>query len=304
MKKIYVIIVTYNGMKWIEKCLKNLSASIVPLHPIIVDNYSSDSTVEFVKSNFPNVHLIETGENLGFGRANNVGIKYALDHNADGVFLLNQDAYIYPETVELLLPFMDEYGIVSPVHLDGTGTCFDRGFVNTLRMSSIMLPTLIEDLMLKKQDSTCIYDISFINAAAWLLSKRTLNKIGGFDPIFFHYGEDENYCQRVLYHGMKIGFVSSSFVCHDRDQKTLSTVYLQKYKERAFLIECMNVLSDTNLISFRFQLKQLFIALILFCLFKVEDAKFRFNLVKFIMKNKHEIRSHRNKDCKISANWL
>ena len=69
-----------------------------------------------------------------------------------------------------------------------------------------------------------IYDINFIQAAAWLLPKKTLLDIGGFDPVFFHYGEDDNYCQRVLYHNFKIGVVPNSFIRHDGTVKSPSQV--------------------------------------------------------------------------------
>lgn len=67
---IYVIIVTYNGMKWIPKCLQKLSASDVELHTVVVDNKSADDTVTFIQSHYPSIELIQTDENLGFGRAN------------------------------------------------------------------------------------------------------------------------------------------------------------------------------------------------------------------------------------------
>lgn len=304
MKKIFVIIVTYNGMKWIDKCLHSLTKSTIPLIPIIIDNNSTDETVEYIYSHFPEIHLINTGENLGFGKANNVGIKYALEHNADGVFLLNQDAYIFPDTIEKLLPFMDSYGIVSPIHLDGGGTRLDRGFINTLRMSPNMLPLLIEDLLLNRKCQSRIYEVPFINAAAWLLSKETLNKIGGFDPIFFHYGEDENYCHRILFHQMKVGFVSSSFVCHDRNQNTLSSVFLQKQNERFILVECMNILSEPYFLSYNFLFKQTIYVLILFCFFRKNKAMERFSLLFFLIKNKKRIKEHRVIDSKKTSNWL
>ncbi len=304
MKKIFVIIVTYNGMKWIDKCLTCLSASNVPLYPVVIDNCSTDNTVAFIQENHKNVHLIETGENLGFGRANNVGMKYALEQHADGVFLLNQDAYIYPDTIEKLLPFMDDYGIVSPVHLDGSGSLLDRGYLNTLKMSAEQTYRGFIEHMLFKKDTSEIFNVPFINAAAWLLSKETLNKVGGFDPIFFHYGEDENYCHRVLFHKMKIGFVSNSFVCHDRDQKNLTTIFKKNADLRSVLVDSMNILIEPVFLTSVFLGKQLVLILCLFFTFQWTKALCRYKILAYIMKMRSQILLHRNVDKQVKLNWI
>ena len=86
MKKVFVVIVTYNGVQWIRKCLQ--SCQDYPV--VVVDNQSTDATVEIIQNEFPKVHLIEESKNHGFGQANNIGISYALNKGADYVFLLNQ----------------------------------------------------------------------------------------------------------------------------------------------------------------------------------------------------------------------
>ena len=91
-KKIFVIIVTYKGHQWYERCFASLCNSEYPVQTIVIDNASNDGTVEYIRKYFPEIHLIESKENLGFGRANNIGMRYALDHGCDYVFLLNQDA--------------------------------------------------------------------------------------------------------------------------------------------------------------------------------------------------------------------
>ena len=96
--KIFAIVITYNGQKWYDRCFGSLSASETPVEIVVVDNASSDDTVGFIKERFPGVHLIESKENLGFAKANNIGIRYALDNDADFVFLLNQDAWIEKDT--------------------------------------------------------------------------------------------------------------------------------------------------------------------------------------------------------------
>ena len=124
---IYVIVVTYNGEKWIEKCINSVLASDADFRLIIIDNGSTDNTISIIKSFDSNlIELIQTGENLGFGKANNLGIELAYQNGADFFDLMNQDAWIYEDTVQKLINFYENYhnkveiGILSPIHLDGS----------------------------------------------------------------------------------------------------------------------------------------------------------------------------------------
>ncbi|CAG5072014.1 hypothetical protein DYBT9623_03953 [Dyadobacter sp. CECT 9623] len=213
MTKVYVVIVTYNGMAWIAKCLSNLDMSDVPYEAIIIDNNSNDGTYEFIEKNY-NHTLIQSGENLGFAKANNIGIKLALQKNAELVFLLNQDCYLYPSSLRVLMEVSNknkEYGILSPVHLNGVGSQLDFNFRDYMLRSK----TLIDDYVLGRL--SLIYPTQFVNAAAWMITGDCLRRVGGFDTmVFFHYGEDNNYCQRVLFHNFKIGIVPGAFAEHDR----------------------------------------------------------------------------------------
>lgn len=96
---VYIIIVTFNGMQWLSKCLE----STIPYPVIIVDNDSTDGTVDYIKKHYSEVKLFVNKENLGFGQANNIGISYALQHGAGYVFLLNQDAYLQKSAIGKLI---------------------------------------------------------------------------------------------------------------------------------------------------------------------------------------------------------
>ena len=223
----YIIIVTYNGMQWIETCLKSIPAG---LKTIIVDNNSTDGTPAFIKEQFAHCHLMEETKNLGFGQANNKGIAHALKENADAVFLLNQDAYINADCIdqlELTYKASSGYGILSPIHLDATGKKLDRQFSYYMDYDSNT--SFYSDAILK--DLKFIYEVPFVNAAGWFIPKSTLQKIGGFDPLFFHYGEDNNYCQRLKYHELKIGVVPNAFMIHDRENRKEQTI--QAYSPEA-----------------------------------------------------------------------
>lgn len=101
--KVFVIIVAFNGKRWYDRCFGSLRLSTIPVQTIVVDNASNDGSVEYIKERFSEIHLIASQENLGFGRANNMAMRYALDHGCDYVFLLNQDAWVETDTFERLI---------------------------------------------------------------------------------------------------------------------------------------------------------------------------------------------------------
>lgn len=242
--KVMVIIVTYNGYHWIDHCLGSLQRSSIPLDVVVIDNQSTDSTVTTIKQRFPEVQLVESTKNLGFGKANNLGLKKALDENYDYVFLLNQDAWIEPQTLEILINVHQQnstYGILSPVHLDKHKTNLDAKFAGFIGRNQN--PQFISDLVIRPTALKRVYCINFVNAAAWLISRSCLQKVGGFDPLFPHYGEDNDYVQRVHYHGFQVGFVPHAFVVHDRagyvKQPDMPRSLPKQYVER--LIQLKNI---------------------------------------------------------------
>lgn len=216
--KVYVVVVLYNGAKWVEKCFGSLKASNLPVEVIAVDNASSDEGVKILKNSFKGVTLIRAGSNLGFGKANNLGIKHALNQGAEYVFLLNQDAWIAPDTIETLVKIRlknTNYEILSPMHLTGTGDKLDYYFSYYLKETNT--PSITSDLYMGRKKE--VYMTNFVNAAAWLISRNCIETIGLFDEIFPHYGEDADYIGRLKFHGMEVGIVVTAVIYHDRDQR-------------------------------------------------------------------------------------
>lgn len=221
-KKIAVVVVLYNGKSWIEKCFGSLTKSNIKTEIIAIDNNSVDGSAELLQELFPDVKLLKAGENLGFGKANNIGIRMALSEKAEYVFLLNQDAWVEKDTFEKLLQIHNEkpiFGILSPIHLNGSGKKMDENFAQY--MNSVNTPNFLSDLFLGKQKQ--VYSTSFVNAAAWLISRECIERVGGFDPIFPHYGEDSDLISRVIKHGFHVGVVLGSIIYHDRVCKSLNS---------------------------------------------------------------------------------
>ncbi len=214
MKNIYCVIVTYNGIQWMERCLSSLVQSTHPIIPVIIDNGSTDGTKEYIETHYPQIPLMAQKTNLGFGQANNVGIRYSLSNGADYVLLLNQDAWIEKDMIDCLLSFADDNSLISPLHMNGNGDKIDRNFCHNALMRSPEMEQFLHDTAKGK---TGRYYTDEINAACWLLPRAVLESIGGFNPLFFHYSEDSDYLQRLHYHQKGIFFVPSARVYHDRE---------------------------------------------------------------------------------------
>lgn len=217
MIKIIAIIVTYNGSKWIDKCFCSLINSTISLKILAIDNASTDGTPNIIREKFPQVEVIETGKNLGFGKANNVGLKRAVDENADYAFLLNQDAWIEKDTIEKLVTIQQsntQLHLLSPIHMNGAGDAIDRNFQNYLGPN--FTPGFYSDLFTKQTKP--YYIGKYANAAAWLLTNHCLQVVGGFDPMFKQYGEDDDYINRLHANKLGLAIVPNAIIYHDRPQ--------------------------------------------------------------------------------------
>lgn len=206
-KKVFVVLVTYNGAHWIDKNIQSLLQSQYPVHIIAIDNNSTDNSAVLL-SKYPEVDLIQSSENLGFGKANNIGMKKALDEGADYVFLLNQDTWVFEETIGSLIAQMEKgeknVGIASPMHYIADEKTLDSNFKTYLNRG---IPLHLTE---------SLFAVPFVNAAAWMISRKCIETVGYFEPLFGHYGEDRNYCDRVCYHKFLIVIDTDCKIVHDR----------------------------------------------------------------------------------------
>ncbi|KAA6344925.1 N-acetylglucosaminyl-diphospho-decaprenol L-rhamnosyltransferase [termite gut metagenome] len=227
--RILAIIVSYNFERWLSVCLNSIRESAAPLDVMVIDNHSTDKTVQRIQTEYPEVRLIVNRTNLGFGVANNIGMNIALQEGYDAVFLLNQDAWIDSQTIGTLFQLSrkyPQYGILSPVHLNGKGDALDHGFAVYAGVRTIdELPS-----------GSVPVECAFINAAFWMIPSAVLQTVGGFSPLFWHYGEDKDYINRLKYHGYSVGYSPSVFGFHDRECRTAMSRKMLFHTGKAYLL--------------------------------------------------------------------
>jgi len=222
-----VIIVNWNGKHLLNECLVSLRQQVYPnWEVILVDNGSTDGSVEYVKKDFPWVHVLPLDKNYGFAEGNNRGLKVA---KGDYIFLLNSDATIDPQCVSELIKIIEQdhmIGCCAPLicfqHdkkivnsagcvFDNVGFCWDQSFGK-----------LVESITGKE-----IREVPMATGCAMLISRRVLEKTYLFDPSFFMYCEDFDFALRVREIGYKVVLVPSSLVYHKFSASQTSQLNLQ-----------------------------------------------------------------------------
>lgn len=226
MIDISISIVSYNTRDLLRACLQSLEArrDEVEMEIIVIDNGSTDGSVEMVGSAFPKVLLLDTGENLGYGRANNLGLK-----NARGryFFVLNSDTEVQPGALRALVDFLDERpkaGAVTAQLILPDGSIQSSCATDPNLMKVFWEQTYLDKLFPNNKitggytmthwNYDEVREVEQVAGAAVVIRREAWEQIGGFDPAFFMYFEDTDLCIRLRKAGWSIWFLPDARVHH------------------------------------------------------------------------------------------
>ncbi len=211
-----VIILNWNNLEDTEACLNALQQSETPIQVVVVDNASTQKGIDDLCVRYKNVTLLKNKENLGFGRGNNVGLKWALENTqADYFFILNNDAFIKADTIAKLEDYLNNHpkvACVTPqiVFADKPDKIwYVGGTINAIT-------GCVKPWHWGKEQRTTLtpYRVEFVSGCAILIRRQILTQLGGFDPRYFMYEEDVEYSLRLKKYGFLAYCVPQALLLH------------------------------------------------------------------------------------------
>lgn len=227
MVELSIIIPSFNTKRYLANCLSSIfhQTKKISFEVIVVDNASSDGSPQMIKKNFPQVKLIVNSKNLGYAKANNQGIKIA---KGKYILFLNSDTIILDKAIEKCLKFMQKRKDIDILGCqllnEDKSLQPSGGFFPQLRRIFYMM-VFIDDLpfinrLLKPYQQRRIDFYQKVRQLDWatgaflLVKREVINKIGGFDPTFFMYSEEVDFCFRAKKAGFNIWFYPKAKIIH------------------------------------------------------------------------------------------
>ncbi len=228
-----IIIVNYNVRDFLHHALVSLQKAMKGIRGeiIVVDNASDDGSIEMIKHRFPKVRLIASDSNLGFAKANNVGLKQA---RGKYILLINPDTLVQEDTLQVMIRFFEENPDVGLagckiMNPDGTFQLACRrsfpapwaAFTKMTGLSSLFPGSRLfgrYNLTYLSPDET--YEIDAVSGSFMLVRREAYEQVGGLDEDFFMYGEDLDWCYRIQRAGWKNYYVHLTQIIHYKGEST------------------------------------------------------------------------------------
>lgn len=250
-KMVSVIIVSFNVKGLLNQCLHSLlhHDQEISLEIIIIDNNSTDGTSQMISEEFievRNISYIRNHKNLGFAKANNQAIKYC---KGDYILFLNPDTIVKERTIRSLVEYLESHpdvGIVSPKIFSPQGKlCLSCGkklniYSTLIELSGLykFLPSLGKHRF-ANWDYDQTKDVDWVSGVCFLTRKSVLEKVRGFDEVFFMYAEDVDLCLRVKDVGYRVVFNPNAEIIHyggQSRQRLIVKSLEANYKARIYYI--------------------------------------------------------------------
>lgn len=256
-----IIIVSWNVRELLEACLESIERSPISLFEapavghaalsvevIVVDNASSDGTPALLREQYPWVHLIEPGENLGFSAGNNVGLEAS---RAPLLLLLNPDTRLVGDALPAMAAYMDahpEVGALGPLLLnaDGSVQSSRRRFPTLLTalfestwLAGLAPRAVLDRYTMDDVPANIPHEVDWVQGAAVMLRRAVFDEVGGLDTGFFMYSEELDWLKRIKQAGWQVMFLPDARVVHyggrsSEQVEPQKHVYFQTSKVRYF----------------------------------------------------------------------
>jgi len=286
-----IITVNYNVKEFLQNLIHSIhkAAGSLSYEIIIVDNASSDGSVDFISDKFPEVKLISNNENLGFGKANNQGLKIA---EGKFILLINPDAIVSEDTFTKMISFFETHPSVGLagckiLNPDGTLQLACRrsfpgpwtSFCKVTGLSSLFPNSgLFARYNLTYKDENESYEVDAISGSFMMMRKEVYENTGGFDEDYFMYGEDLDLCYRIQQAGYQVYYVHETQIIHYKGESTRRSsldetkffydamhLFVKKHLSSSLLVQFIlrTAIGIRKILSFLGKRKLIFLAIIL-----------------------------------------
>ena len=255
MIDVSICIVSWNTSSLIKQCLQSIYkfTSGISFEVVIVDNGSTDGTIEMIQTDFPQCHLIKSSENLGFTKGNNLAVK-----NSSGRYILylNPDTELISNSIYMMVKFLDEnsdYGAVGPrlvfqdrniQYVCARTFPTPKNQFNLLAMLDRIFTKskFFSTVEMRYWDHKSNRDIDCLSGACILTRKEIVDMDGGFDENIFMYAEDVDFCYRILKSGWKIFYLADETIIHyaGSSSKKRDTTFFSTIMQRESNIYFLN----------------------------------------------------------------
>ena len=260
---ISIIIVNYNVKDFLQNLINSIEKAVQEINSeiIVVDNASTDNSVEFLREKFPYIKIIANEKNLGFSKANNIGLKEA---KGDYLILLNPDTLVSEDTFTKMIEFVkktNNIGLAGCKILKPDGSLYlacRRSFPGP--WTSFCRVTGLSNLFPKSRlfarynltylDENKTYEVDAISGSFMMFTREVYNKVGGLDEQFFMYGEDLDLCYRIQKAGYKVYYFPETQIIHFSGESTKRSsidetkhfynamhLFVKKHLSSSFLVE-------------------------------------------------------------------
>ncbi|MGI8586784.1 MAG: glycosyltransferase family 2 protein [Chloroflexia bacterium] len=239
-----IVIVSWNVRPLLAACIASLTDEAQSATEIIVvDNASADGTADWLRRERPGVRLVANRENLGFGRGNNAGLEIA---RGERILLLNPDTVVEPGAIEMLLAFMEAHpaaGMAAPRLLYADDRLqrnafrfpgLAQVFLDLFPLHARLLESRVNGRYLG-EGHAAPFEIDHPLGAAMMIRREVYEQAGGFDPVFFMYAEEVDWCWRIRSAGWEIWQVPTARIVHLAGQSTRQVVgpmYIELWRSR------------------------------------------------------------------------
>ncbi|MBN2410435.1 glycosyltransferase family 2 protein [candidate division KSB1 bacterium] len=219
-----IIIVNWNTKELTARCLRSIYENVSPdFEIIVVDNGSTDGSAEFIRQQFPDVRLIENGENKGYARANNQGLKAA---QGDPIVLMNSDAAVMSkDPVGIILKIFEDHPDIGIV---GAKQLYPNGKIQSLGRQFVSVKNLVKSQLLFaaapvfiKDSGRKMIEVDYVDGAFLAIRRQVIEKIGLLNENYYMYAEDMEWCASARDRGWKVTVLPEIEILHEHAASSL-----------------------------------------------------------------------------------